>query len=73
MLCSFTVRFRRSLFIEEFDEDQGLQKRFPALPKRDRRESGENCTFQHSVRTIGDLRYEPHFEFDVQQFVVPKL
>ena len=61
-------RFRRSLFIQEFDEDQGLQKRFPALAKRDRRESGENCTFQQSVRTFGDLWYEPHFELDGQQF-----
>ena len=47
-------RFRRCLFIEEFDENQVLQERFPALGKRDRRESGENYTFQHSVRTIGD-------------------
>ena len=52
----------------DFDEDQGLQKRFPALAKRDRRESGENCTFQHSVRTFGDLWYVPHFELDGQQF-----
>ena len=52
-------RFRRSLFIEEFDEDQGLQKRFPALAERDRRESGENCIFQHSVRTIGDRELLP--------------
>ena len=61
-------RFRHSLFIEEFDEDQGLQKRFPALAKRDRHESGENCTFQHCVRTFGDLWYVPHFELDGQQF-----
>ena len=57
-------------FVVEFDEDQGLQKRFPALAKRDRRESCENCTFQHSVRTFGDLWYVPHFELDVQQFFV---
>ena len=68
--CRVPSRFRRSLFIEELDEDQGLQKRFPALAKRDRRESGENCTFQHSVRTFSDLWYVPHFELDVQQFFV---
>ena len=66
--CRVPSRFRRSLFIEELDEDQGLQKRFPALAKRDRRESGENYTFQHSVRTFGDLWYVPHFELDGQQF-----
>ena len=55
MSFSFTVQE-----LAQFDllwnlvEDQGLQERFPALDKRDRRESGENYTFQHPVRTIGD-------------------
>ena len=43
--CRVPSQFWRSLFIEELDEDQGLQKRFPALAKRDRRESGEKLHF----------------------------
>ena len=62
-------RFQRSLF-EECDEDQGLQERFPALAKRARRESGEIALSSTRCGAIGDLRNEPHFELDVQQFFV---
>ena len=54
MSCSFTVQVLAQLdLLRNLVEDQCLQERFPALDKRDRRESVEDYTVQHPVRTIG--------------------
>ena len=63
MSCSFTVQVQAQLvLLWKFVEDQGLQERCPALAKRSRRESGENCTFQHSMRNYRQFEEQTAFQ-----------